>query len=98
MAVASLHDAEQAQWLKRAVEQEWSSGQLNAAIKQKQPRLILPGEVTQTGLVLPKGMAFDVWLECGRVLVRAETSTQWWLGDWWAYGEHEYGDRSNACG
>jgi hypothetical protein len=24
---------------------------------------------------------------------RLEQSTLWWIGDWWAYGEHRYGDR-----
>jgi murein tripeptide amidase MpaA len=23
----------------------------------------------------------------------AEGAVQWWLGDWWAFGEHRYGDR-----
>jgi hypothetical protein len=27
---------------------------------------------------------------------RAEASVEWWLGDWWAYGEAEYGERIEA--
>jgi Domain of unknown function (DUF4326) len=33
------------------------------------------------------------WLEVGRKLGRAGGTLQWWIGDWWAYGEHRYGDR-----
>jgi hypothetical protein len=30
----------------------------------------------------------------GEQLGRAERSVMWWIGDWWAYGEHRYGDRA----
>jgi hypothetical protein len=33
-------------------------------------------------------------VESGRVSGGAERSMMWWLGDWWAYGEHEYGERA----
>jgi hypothetical protein len=29
------------------------------------------------------------WAANGKI----EGSVQWWLGDWWAFGEHLYGDR-----
>jgi hypothetical protein len=30
----------------------------------------------------------------GRSLARAQQSVQWWLGDWWAFGDHRYGART----
>ena len=30
----------------------------------------------------------------GAQLGRAERSVMWWIGDWWAYGAHRYGDRA----
>ncbi len=38
-------------------------------------------------------MAFAFPEKIGRGLGKVEQSTQWWVGDWWAYGEHRYGDR-----
>jgi hypothetical protein len=43
-----------------------------------QPR----GELTQSD-----------WEEIGTALGQLKSSSQWWIGDWWAYGEHRYGDR-----
>jgi N6-adenosine-specific RNA methylase IME4 len=28
--------------------------------------------------------------------MEVEGSVQWWIGDWWAYGEHRYGERKAA--
>jgi hypothetical protein len=33
------------------------------------------------------------WHELGIALCRLDEAKQWWLGDWWAFGEHKYGDR-----
>ena len=32
-----------------------------------------------------------------RILARVEKGVQWWVGDWWAFGQHHYGDRAKAC-
>lgn len=37
-------------------------------------------------------------MECGQRLLEAESGVQWWIGDWWAYGEHVYGERVKALG
>jgi hypothetical protein len=29
----------------------------------------------------------------GREFGKLDQVTQWWVGDWWAFGEHHYGDR-----
>lgn len=56
-------------------------------------------------LEIPPGTTFEDWLEIGRRLKamkdQAEhrsTQVNWWIGDWWAFGEHGYGDRSKAAG
>lgn len=55
--------------------------------------LILPGKRSRVGLELPKRLGLDDWLECGRVLVQIEGAVQWWLGDWWVFGELKFGER-----
>ena len=65
--------------------------------QQATPRgLSLPGTMTKTGWQLPAGMTIEEWVECGRSLEKIEGAVQWWLGDWWRYGEHEYGERVAA--
>jgi hypothetical protein len=49
--------------------------------------------VTPTGLELPKVITPEQWEQIGRELNRLKNATSWWLGDWWAFGEHKYGDR-----
>ncbi len=49
--------------------------------------------LTKTGWQ-PKGeLNQDQWREFGEALGKLKSSSQWWIGDWWAYGEHRYGDR-----
>lgn len=55
--------------------------------------LKLPGEISRTGWQLPPGLTLAEWLQCGVVLGKVEGAVQWWLGDWWAYGAHAYGER-----
>jgi N6-adenosine-specific RNA methylase IME4 len=59
--------------------------------------LKLPGVVSRTGLQLPEGLTFEQWAECGRSLIEVEGSVAWWIGDWWAYGDHKYGELKAAC-
>ena len=55
----------------------------------------LPDGVTisRTALVFPTDFAMDDWVELGEKLSALETGVQWWVGDWWHYGNHTYGDR-----
>jgi hypothetical protein len=52
--------------------------------------------VSATGLVLPTDLDFNEWKDLGTKLVTMRSGNQWALGDWWAYGEHKYGDRKKA--
>ena len=67
--------------------------QLALVIPHETPALILPGRRTRTSLELPPDMSLEGWIACGQVLGSVEGSVQWWLGDWWAYGKHAYGER-----
>jgi hypothetical protein len=49
--------------------------------------------LSPTSLALPDKLTADQWLEVGRALGRARSAVMWWVGDWWARGEHQYGDR-----
>jgi hypothetical protein len=66
-----------------------------ATRSSRAPILELPRSViaNSTGLTFPAQLTEKDWLEVGRKLGRAGGSLQWWIGDWWAYGEHRYGDR-----
>lgn len=47
-------------------------------------------------LELPEGLSFEDWLNVGQDLADADRSLRWWIGDWWAYGKHHYGERLKA--
>lgn len=51
-------------------------------------------DVSHTALTIPEGMTLSDWRAVGEQLGRAERSVMWWIGDWWAYGEHRYGERA----
>jgi N6-adenosine-specific RNA methylase IME4 len=65
-------------------------------IEFRRPDLGLPGEVvstTRTSLVLRPDLSLEQWKRVGEQLHHIEHGHQWWIGDWWAYGEHSYGER-----
>lgn len=51
------------------------------------------GTLSKTGWELPSAMSESEWKEAGAMLAKVEGAMNWWLGDWWAFGEHGYGDR-----
>ena len=62
----------------------------------------LPDGVTgsETALVFCRELTVDEWKTLGRelsqserTLAQSERSIQWWIGDWWCYGNHSYGQR-----
>ena len=56
-------------------------------------RLGLRGQITLTGWQPPDDMREAEWLRAGAVLANIERGIGWWIGDWWAFGEHRYGKR-----
>lgn len=55
---------------------------------------MIPKTHTPVSLELPEEMPFESWLKVGEQLGKAAGRVMWWLGDWWAYGEHHYGERA----
>lgn len=56
---------------------------------------ILPqqGQLTKTAWELPSTMTEGDWKAAGQALSQVDGAMNWWLGDWWRFGEHKYGDR-----
>ena len=60
----------------------------------------LPGEWSETGCILPEGLSREQWVETGRSLGLAyeqasqrKSAIRWAIGDWLAYGEHQWGTK-----
>lgn len=54
---------------------------------------ILRGQFTKVSWEPPEDVTLDEWCAAGLVLGKIEQGASWWLGDWWVFGEHRYGDR-----
>jgi hypothetical protein len=52
---------------------------------------------TPFALDLPEELSFDQWRSIGHRLCRAGQGLNWHIGDWWAFGERQYGDRAAAA-
>lgn len=57
------------------------------------PLFPLPGSVTKTAWELPENLSEREWQAIGGLLAELSQAVQWWMGDWWAYGER-YGRRA----
>jgi N6-adenosine-specific RNA methylase IME4 len=66
--------------------------EITESIPGDRQMLVIPGNVTVTGLVLPETMTFEEWLGVGEQLKNAERSLMWWIGDWLRFGEQKYGE------
>ena len=68
---------------------------VNATRSSRAPILELPRSViaNSVSLTFPAQLTEKDWQEVGQALGRAGGTLQWWIGDWWAYSEHRYGDR-----
>lgn len=52
--------------------------------------------LTPTAMRIAPGMPIEEWIQLGERLSTIGEGVMWWLGDWWAYGNHAYGDRAQA--
>ena len=46
-------------------------------------------------LFLDPNLSYDEWVAVGKKLVDTTQNIMWWLGDWWNYGEHKYGEMAS---
>src|SRR6516162_2349005 len=44
---------------------------------------------------IQEGLSFEEWKEYGRNLGRMENMYMWQVGEWWAYGEINYGEKTS---
>ena len=51
----------------------------------------------RVSLDLPATLSFEDWSRTGEMLGVMECGVAWWIGDWWAFGQHAYGDRARAA-
>lgn len=54
-------------------------------------------QFTPTGLSLPADLSFEEWADYGERLFAMERGVMWAIGDWWRFGEHQYGERASAA-
>lgn len=59
--------------------------------------LTIDAERPALGLNIPKSASFDHWLGIGRHLCASSQVINWYIGDWWAAGQHRYGARAQAA-
>jgi ParB family chromosome partitioning protein len=67
------------------------------------PAVVVPySKASATGLLLPKTLDETRWSEIGKFLAHVDGAVQWWIGDWWRYGEDrkwgELGQRAEEAG
>ena len=53
--------------------------------------------ITRTGCAFDKSVTAEEWERVGAALDYLDGAVLWCLGDWWAYGEHKYGERAKAA-
>ncbi len=56
--------------------------------------LAVPGRITPTSLELPPNMSMEEWARVGDTLKVMAGAVQFWVGDWFAYGEAHYGEEA----
>jgi hypothetical protein len=54
-------------------------------------------EPPSLALELPERTTFEQWVVIGRGLCLTERALNWHIGDWWAFGDHRYGERARAA-
>jgi hypothetical protein len=53
----------------------------------------IPGKLTETSLVLDRGLSLQQWARAGETIGWMHKSSPWWLGDWLGYGETHFGEK-----
>jgi hypothetical protein len=63
-------------------------------LDQRTPLGLVKGAyTTKTELRLPDEVSYEDWLEIGKQLAILSSASAWWVGDWFHYGQWEYGER-----
>lgn len=56
-----------------------------------------PIELSVVGLRVSGDLSFEEWHDFGQQLQAIEGAIQWWIGDWYNYGNATYGDVANQA-
>jgi hypothetical protein len=64
-----------------------------AKLDESRPAGATPVILPQTGLLLDRQMPYERWVDIGRQLASAVSSSAWCLGDWLVYGETRFTGR-----
>jgi hypothetical protein len=64
-----------------------------AKLDESKPAGATPVILPQTGLLLDRQMPYERWVDMGRQLASAVSSSAWCLGDWLVYGETRFTGR-----
>lgn len=48
-------------------------------------------------LVMDPAMTYEEWERTGQNLTTIEGAIQWWRGDWWRFGERQWGEAASAA-
>lgn len=54
-------------------------------------------EWNEVNLFIPENASFEEWEKVGQVLATIEKRAMWWMGDWWRFGDHKYGERATQA-
>ena len=57
----------------------------------------ISAKVKPSALIIPEKATLEQWADIGRKLYHAGQTMTWWLADWAAYGEREYGALKEFC-
>lgn len=56
-----------------------------------------PIQLHKTGLTVDGQLSFEDWHDFGQTLQQVEGAIQWWIGDWYNYGQASYGEIANQA-
>lgn len=54
-------------------------------------------QTTKTSLDLPDDLSREDWQAIGVTLHDIRTGVEWWIGDWWRFGERAYGEAASQA-
>lgn len=57
----------------------------------------IAAKTKSNALIIPDKVTLDQWVAIGRKLYHTGQTMTWWLADWAAYGEREYGKLKEFC-
>ena len=59
--------------------------------------IVMEADAPAMALDIPPEQTFEEWVAMGRQLAAGSKVVNWWIGDWWAHGDHRHGARAKAA-